>query len=229
MISTDIPYKFAEPWATAAGGSYITNPIPTTSVGGNAGQDLGFPPITMQPPASGGIPPEGPDFNGLEFYNTSWLRWVQAGGAIPYDATFQSNVGGYPSGARVNSAVAANVIWRSTTDDNVTDPDTEGAGWVNDFAVSGFVDDTITQVLPSGVILQTFFVSLASASTGTFNFPVEFPTHVFAPVASLAFGSPGGSTPPTAVQCDQISLSQFTVTLTGGTGTWNVNVFAMGD
>jgi hypothetical protein len=54
--------------------------------------------------------------------------WMCAGGGFPYNATFSAAIGGYPQGGRVLMASGAG-YWVSTVDDNVTDPDTGGAGW----------------------------------------------------------------------------------------------------
>lgn len=126
MQTSDIPYKFAEVWASGASGSFITNPIPPTASGAVASQTLGFPPATAN---ISGTPPNIDDFNGMMFYVTAWSQWWQAGAAIPYDATFQSNIGGYPSGAVVASATVFGKRWISVVDNNTTNPDSSGAGW----------------------------------------------------------------------------------------------------
>ena len=132
MISSNIPYKFAEIFGKNASGTYLTTPIPqTTGSGIRASQDLGFPPATATPVGSGGTPPDIRDFNGIFQYVTAWLMWVQAGGApVAYDATFQTAIGGYPTGAVVGSAVTAGQTWISTADNNLTNPDAAGAGWL---------------------------------------------------------------------------------------------------
>jgi hypothetical protein len=56
--------------------------------------------------------------------------WMCAGGGFPYNSAFQTAIGGYPKGARVLMA-SGNGYWVSTTDNNVTDPDTGGAGWAS--------------------------------------------------------------------------------------------------
>src|SRR6185312_13578810 len=126
MLASDIPYKFAEIWAAAAAGGYVTDPIPGTATGADASQHLGFPPITAMLPGAGGIPPTIQDFNGVLFYLSAWVRWQQTGTAVPYDATFQSNIGGYPNGAVVGSTVVPYRKWLSTADNNTSNPDTGG-------------------------------------------------------------------------------------------------------
>jgi hypothetical protein len=130
MLASGIPYKFATPWAVDATTGYITSAIPATTTGAAASQQLGFPPITAAPTGAGGIPPNIADFNGFGLYVTAWNQWQQAGGPIYYDATFSSNIGGYPQGA-VLLAANRSTWWMSTVDNNTSDPDTGGANWIS--------------------------------------------------------------------------------------------------
>lgn len=131
MQSSDIPSKFQIPFANSAGAGYI-RPVPKASqigiTNGAASLTDGFPPLTFQPVASGGVPPFGQDMNGLLYQMTAWERWTGAGGPVAYDATFQTAIGGYPKGAQLLSA-GGTTIWVSTTENNMTNPDTGGAGW----------------------------------------------------------------------------------------------------
>lgn len=134
MLASSIPAKFNIPFANSAGGSFI-RPIPQASqIGitpGAASLTDGFPPLNFTPNASGGIPPFGEDFNGLLNQSTAWDRWFSAGGPVAFDPTFSTGVGGYPNGAVVGSRTVPGNYWMSTTDNNTTDPDAGGAGWVN--------------------------------------------------------------------------------------------------
>lgn len=140
MDDTDLPIKFAIPWANGASGSFI-RPIPQASqIGiqnGAASLTDGFPPNCFLPIGAGGSWPFAQDFNGILNQMTKWDQWIQAGGPIVYDATFQASIGGYPNGAVVVSATTAGLNWRSVVDNNVTNPDSGGAGWV--FAISGLL------------------------------------------------------------------------------------------
>lgn len=129
MQASDVPYKFQEIWAAAAVAGYVTTPIPDTAAGGSASQSLGFPPVTAQPVGSGGIPPDIADFNGILQYATAWSQWFQAGAPVRYDATFQTNIGGYPEGAVVESASSPGRFWVSTIDNNSGNPDTGSTNW----------------------------------------------------------------------------------------------------
>lgn len=137
MLIADIPAKFPIVWGASAGGAYI-NAIPEASqIGSNPGFASltdGFPPLNATPIGAGGIPPRIQDWNGILREVTAWNRWAQAGGPITYDAAFQADVGGYPQHAVVRSVATAGKWWRSTVNNNLTDPDAAGAGWVDFFA-----------------------------------------------------------------------------------------------
>lgn len=129
MQTSDIPAKFVKPFAYAAGGGYI-RAIPETTVDpGAASLAQGFPPLTFQPVASGGQPPDGRDFNGLLNQATAWAWWVAAGGPIFYDAGFVAENGGYPRYAVLASTTPGG-FWQSTVDNNTTNPDSGGANWI---------------------------------------------------------------------------------------------------
>lgn len=132
MKASSIPSKFNIPFANSAGAGY-TRPIPEASqIGiqnGAASLTDGFPPANFLPQGAGGTPPFGQDFNGLLKQVTSWTQWQNAGGAVPYDQTFQLAIGGYPYGAIVESAATPGTFWICTADDNTTNPDTSGANW----------------------------------------------------------------------------------------------------
>lgn len=130
MDTSAIPTKYQTPFGVDAGTDYIRT-VPQTSADPNAASfDQGFPPNTFVPEGGGGSPPNGRDFNGILNSITAWLLWVQAGGAIKYDGTFSSQIGGYPKGAVIASATNLGLLWLSTTDNNTTNPDSGGAGWV---------------------------------------------------------------------------------------------------
>lgn len=136
MKSSDIPSKFQIPFANAAGGGYIRN-VPTASqIGiqnGAASLTDGFPPLNFLPVGSGGVPPFGQDMNGILKQATAWNRWQATGSFPPYDPAWQTSAGvnGYPSGACVASLLQQGLIWLSIVEDNITNPDTGGAGWIS--------------------------------------------------------------------------------------------------
>lgn len=133
MQLSNVPAQIIKAWAT--GDSSKTNPIPVPSqegiTPGAASLTDGFPPLCATPIASGGIPPSKADMNGILFQMSAIDVWESAGAGFPYDAAFSSAIGGYPKGARVLKA-SGSAYWISTVDNNVTDPDTGGAGWASD-------------------------------------------------------------------------------------------------
>lgn len=73
-----IPQPFAE--------SGDRNVIPNTSADPQrARYQLGFPPATMTPIDSGGVPMLGPDMNGILYDITAWLYALQGGQIQPFD------------------------------------------------------------------------------------------------------------------------------------------------
>ncbi len=126
--ASGIPTKYSLYWAQNAGGSYVrTPPFTSSATPGAASFNDGFVPTNM---TLGGIPPFGQDMNGALRAESQWSQWLQMGGPIPYDSAFQAAVGGYPAGAVVHSASTLGLLWFSTTDNNVTNPDSGGGGWV---------------------------------------------------------------------------------------------------
>ena len=126
MQLASAPAKLVE--AFANGGDKNAIPVTTTTPGA-ASWDAGFPPLTRVGPTQGGIGPSGLDFNGILNALSALNLWFNAGAAFPYDATFSATVGGYPKGARLLQASGTG-YWISAVDNNLTDPDTGGLGWV---------------------------------------------------------------------------------------------------
>ena len=156
MKLTDIPDRFNIPFAESAGGGYITYPVPEASqigiADGRASLTTGFPPLNFLPVGAGGVPPFGQDMNGLLKQITEWSRWLAGGSAVPFNSAFSTAIGGYPLGAVLSSATA-NTLWLNTVDDNTTNPDVGGTGWV---------------LLPTAPRVQTNFYNYAAVG-GTAN------------------------------------------------------------
>lgn len=134
MQSSNTPSRIPLPFASDV--SALKNTIPENSADApnpnNASYQLGFPPITMLPIESGGLPFYGQDMNGILNALSSAARWANAGGLYKYDATFanDTNVGGYPKGALLIKAGLGG-FWFNTVENNTSNPDTGGAGWVD--------------------------------------------------------------------------------------------------
>lgn len=143
MQSTAIPTRLTTRWAQGANSSYVRD-IPASDSGlptGQASLNLGFPPVTALPIASGGIPPDIRDMNGILRTVSDWTRWVASGGPVPYDAAFATAIGGYPKGAILASSSLNGTYWFNGVDNNLSDPD--GATPSNWTAINYLMPSTI--------------------------------------------------------------------------------------
>ncbi|HEX7687338.1 MAG TPA: hypothetical protein VF453_06515 [Burkholderiaceae bacterium] len=209
MQASQVPAFFSIPWANGAGAGYVRD-IPTPSqIGsepGAASLTDGFPPLNfLDPTTAGGVPPKGQDFNGILRWITQWIRWQQAGGFPGYDAGVSTAIGGYPAGAVLVSADGTH-FWKSTVDNNTSDPDTGGANWtvvqqgsipfaditgVPNFLLTSDFASTLAaaftsgqslgtsgyQKLPGGLIVQWGTYLAATTDTAyTVSLPIAFPT-----------------------------------------------------
>lgn len=127
MQTSDSPSLIPIPFANS--GARNTIPTMPPSTPGLASLESGFPPVTMTPVAAGGIPPSGMDFNGILNLLSDSVRWFQAGGSFSYNAEFSTAIGGYPLGAVLLSADGSG-FWRSAINNNTSNPDGGGSGWV---------------------------------------------------------------------------------------------------
>lgn len=199
MKIADIPPKFSIPFGNAAGVGYIRD-IPTTPTGvvGQASLQEGFPPANFNPVSAGGVPPFGQDMNGLLKQATGWNRW-QATGAFPlYDPTFQTNIGGYPSNSCVASLVTTPLIWMSIVDDNTTNPDAGGAGWISFFRpltqnTDLYVNGATGNDTNNGLTPATAKATLQSAVDAAWNFAPS----QYAITIHMADGTYAGAATPT--------------------------------
>lgn len=128
MNRSDAPTKQPTPFAVNGPREPI---LPTTPAGDNtASYDSGFPPITMTLKSAGGLPPKGQDMNQILFELSSLSRWFSTGAINSYDSVFATSIGGYPKGSVVLGS-DGQTKYESTTDSNLTNPNTGGAGWIN--------------------------------------------------------------------------------------------------
>lgn len=179
--SASIPPKFPVPWGNSAGSAYIRS-IPEASQIGiqNCAASLtdGFPPLTFTPSVAGGCPPFGQDLNGILKQITQWSQWVQAGGAVFYDSAFAASIGGYPKGAILASTIVPGYRWLSTAENNSTDPDAGGAGWVQDpgQVPTGTPTAALSTTIPYGYVSAngTTIGNASSNATGRANADTQF-------------------------------------------------------
>lgn len=150
MQISGAPLQISLPFAGA--GDAQKNTIPqTTDTPGSASFAEGFPPLTMMPVNEGGQPPSGLDFNGIFNAATAIDLWMSAGASFVYNAAFQTAIGGYPLGARL-LRVDGLGFWVSSTDNNVTNPETAGAGWLTDINATASVYASAQQTLAVGTV-----------------------------------------------------------------------------
>lgn len=128
MQVSSTPVKWTVPFAQGDG-ARVEIPA-TTADPTRFSLTLGSPPLTGQPPETGGVPPQLEDFNGAmnQIARIAW--WAQGGGAFPYDATWagDSAVNGYAQGAQISFSDYSGT-WLSLADNNTANPDTVGTNW----------------------------------------------------------------------------------------------------
>ncbi len=165
------PDKIPLKWAATAASPYI-NPIPVGSqIGiknGAASWTDGYPPNCFISLAAGGAGPEGGDTNGVLQQITAGLQYLQAGGLPLYDSTFATEIGGYADGAILKSATVRGFLWQSTADNNSTNPDAGGAGWLA-VGTGGYQHLNVYQVI--GGVQQVSVDGAGYTTSGAGSFP----------------------------------------------------------
>jgi len=141
MQLSNLPAWVAKIFGQSATSTYIRTLPLTTSDPSAASFDLGFPPQTFANESAGGTPPDGRDFNGVLNHLDSFAYWYGMGGSFPWNVNV-ATAGGYPKGATVLAAAGGGVKWTSSTDNNTTNPDAGGAGWVASGPTISGVDAT---------------------------------------------------------------------------------------
>ncbi|MGP2449011.1 gp53-like domain-containing protein [Pantoea stewartii subsp. indologenes] len=181
MNSTDIPSRLSK--AFAVNGLKNTLPVDSstsTDSNGVATYDKGFPPITMQPPSAGGLPPNGKDMNGVLYSATQQLQWANAGMGYPFSQDFSTAVSGYPKGATIPNANLSGQ-WLNLVDGNTNTPDASGAsttGWV---PVANYGVTQLSGLSASSVILsanQAAKDRIILSGTLTSNITITFPAWI---------------------------------------------------
>jgi len=172
MQKSNAPVQFTVPFANGATSPY-RNVIPIAASGtpGIASYTTGFPPITMQPVGSGGIPPYGADMNGILYASTLAQLWAQAGYVYNYSSSVSTALGGYP--AQAAQAMASGLgLWLSTQDNNTTNPDATGAtGWLALYGNAGKTTMNVTggTFTPDPSVLGVPLMVLTGTLTSNLN------------------------------------------------------------
>jgi hypothetical protein len=148
MQLSGAPTKIVEAFAVNGNMRVIPVPSQASITPGAASYNDGFPPLNGTPVSSGGIPPSILDMNGILNGMSAVDMFMSAGGVFSYDASFSASIGGYPKGARVVNAASTGYLL-STTDNNTTNPYTNGAGWIPDRATASVYANN-TQTLAVG-------------------------------------------------------------------------------
>lgn len=125
------PDNLSTPFADSAGTLYINDiPVSPPLDPQLASWEDGFPPITMTPKASGGLPPFGQDMNGVLNAISQHTRFTNAGGQYRFDSALSTILGGYDAGTVLQSddglssyvsAIDGNTINFNTTPSSIGD------------------------------------------------------------------------------------------------------------
>lgn len=228
MSGVATPPEITEPFGNAADPGTITLPIPITSATpGVASFEKGFPARTMQPIAAGGIPPFGPDANGILYMVSAHAAYAQAGQPYLWSATVAAAIGGYKKGTLLGMLDGSGV-WINMTNGNMTNPDIDASnvGWqpfecrgVFQMDISGSGTITLVQSWAKKPVL--IFIGaltgnrllllppwagqewiIINACTGSGTVSVAATTQTFANIVIPAGGEPS----PSSLYCDGINV-----------------------
>ena len=176
MPGVPAPPVILEGFGTAAGGSYITTPIPLASQQPNprASYTDGFPPQTV---GNTGTPPDVRDFNGILFAATANIAAFYAGQFAQFSAAVSTQNGGYALGAIVAAADGSG-WWVNGTSGNTNNPDTTAAatsGWypIDQYGLVALTGLTNANVTLSAPQAGKLIITLAGTLTG--NIQIIFP------------------------------------------------------
>ena len=237
MSSTLVtPLLISVPFGVGASNpTYINLPIPvpsqiSTTVNAASFTD-GFPPSTMTPEASGGLPFFGQDMNGILYMVSAYCANFAAGALSAYNSTLSSAISGYPVGV-VLVNTNGNGLWVNQTSGNTTDPDTGGAGWLP-LCASGGVAVALASSNVTLSALQSAYPFIALVGTLTANLNVIFPVNTgqqwivangtsgsFTVTVKTASGSgvivpQTGDAAPTSIYCDGTNIQNTGVSTAG--------------
>lgn len=193
--------------------------IPKTASGlGLASFDLGFPAATMTDPTLGGVPMSGPDMNGILNAISAYAAALQAGQFVAYDSGVSTAIGGYALGALLMKADGSG-LWLSLVNDNVTDPDTGGAGWTSlqpdpiGVVQLAVATGTYNNYSPTGFSAETGYLDLSPTGAVILTGIAAPPTDQYLLVTNLS-----SSNALTLNKLDAGSLAQNRMRLPGNIG-----------
>ncbi len=179
-MSVPVPPVVTQAFGFDADPAFITVPIPDTQPIDpvRASYEFGFPPVTFAPEVSGGLPPDGRDFNGILNTVTAHCAYIQAGQPYAFNAAVPAALTGYGAGAQLGMSDGSG-FWFNLTANNAVDPDTSTTsanGWTAGY-VYGFT--TITGLTGGTVTLtnlQHRRGTIVLSGTLTSNLQLVFPT-----------------------------------------------------
>lgn len=127
------------PSAFASDGDANVIPANNDGTAGLASFSKGFPLITEQPLANGGLPPQRADFNGILKMITQFLVYIQNGGLFTYNAAFD-----YPVGSIViyNNLLYFCIKENGANTGNGTQAPTQDSYWSP--VAQGFIDNVFS-------------------------------------------------------------------------------------
>lgn len=166
-MSLTAPKQIQVPFANSG----LRNDIPLEATGSNlASLEEGFPNTTMTAVGDGGMPPLGQDFNGIFYWVTTALRYIQAGGIYPYNEEFCNAIGGYSIGALVRSADGA-TLWQNQIDGNTNNPDENPTNWKQ--IQNQLVFDTAPKAGSTNPVTSQGILTALNAKQNTLTFDAE--------------------------------------------------------
>lgn len=180
MLASQAPDRIPLAFATSGTKNVIPEQAGDITNPNDASYESGFPPITMTPVASGGLPPNGADFNGILFALSALARWQSAGGQMKYSSAFanDSNVGGYPKGAVLESTDGS-TLWLCLADNTTSDPDAgASANWTSlaSYGIASITGLTNANVTLTPAQFSKPIITLAGTLTG--NVQIILPTQL---------------------------------------------------
>ena len=171
----------------------------------------GFPSITMQDIDTGGVPPDGKDFNGLFNWITQLLVWQNSGGLFKFDSVLADSIGGYPKGAvlQSNDGLSAYV---SLQDNNLRDPNVLTSVGVYWAPWAGAVAGTGNYAVALGTGNAIFLTLIPVRTTYTHGEVVIFRTSAVNTTA-VTLNAGGGALP--LLRNDEVALAAGDLVLGG--------------